>query len=66
MVSELARVRCELHPFAEIAVVAKLFDDNVDDTMNHVYDDDEEERIPILHFCERHYENVLIFASYPK
>ena len=53
MVSELARVRCELHPFAEIAVVAKLFDDNVDDTMNHVYDDDEEEeeeRIPILTF----------------
>ena len=49
MVSELARVRCELHPFAEIAVVAKLFDDNVDDTMNHVYDD-EEERIPILTF----------------
>ena len=41
MVSELARVRCELHPFAEIAVVAKLFDDNVDDTMNHVYDDED-------------------------
>ena len=48
MVSELARVRCELHPFAEIAVIAKLFDDNVDDTMNHVYE--EEERIPILTF----------------
>ena len=50
MVSELARMRCKLHPFAEIAVIAKLFDDNVDDTMNHVYDDDEEERIPILTF----------------